>query len=335
MCVKLESESKKMKTKLNRDVVVEKSRQTVLEKELNKMYNEMYPTIKKLMRKHKVSVSEESFLQIATYSYIYDIVTEVEKEETSKENIINRLENAIIITKNNGKKNLNSISNIKIFEKVIKDFKEIRTVNKEKIKVNAYHEAGHFILNEEMGEIKGRTQCISVIDISDVNVAGINITSKEIGKEHMMYTLESTIKIVAMYLAGDISCEVFLGQKDEGILQDYEIATRRIHTMLLCSRIRTKGKYLCNRGSHIINGSINYTALTEKQREELAKQTSKIMMKAERKAKRILKKKRKQVKILVEALIERGALTGEQARQLYYGEIKLSDLPPAKINYIK
>lgn len=324
-----------MKTKLNRDVVVEKSRQTVLEKELNKMYNEMYPTIKKLMRKHKVSVSEESFLQIATYSYIYDIVTEVEKEETSKENIINRLENAIILTKNKGKKKLSSIDNVKVFEKEIKSFKQIRSLNKEYIKTVAYHEIGHFILNEEMGEVEGKTQSISIIAPFEGGLDGVNVTSKEIGKEYKIYTLEDTIKTVAVVLAGDVSCEVFLKQKDEGIIEDYEIGTRRIHTMLLGSRIRTKGKYLCNRGSHIINGSINYTALTEKQREELAKQTSKIMMKAERKAKRILKKKRKQVKILVEALIERGALTGEQARQLYYGEIKLSDLPPAKINYIK
>ncbi len=105
--------------------------------------------------------------------------------------------------------------------------------------------------------------------------------------------------------------------------------------MLLGTRMRTKGKYLGSRGSYIINGNINYTVLTERQREELGKQTSNIMKKSEKLAKKVLKRKRKQAKILVEALIERGALTGEQARRLYYGKIKLSDLPPAKINYIK
>ncbi len=324
-----------MKTKLNRGVVVEKSRQTVLEKEVEKMYNEMYPTIRMLMRKHKVSVSKESFLQIATYSYIYDLVAEVEKEETSKENIINRLENAIILTKNEGKKKLSSIDNVKVFEEEIKNFKEIRSLNKEYIKTVAYHEIGHFILNTEMGEVDGKTQSISIIAPFEGSVGGVNVTSEEIGKEDKIYTLEDTIKTVAVALAGDISCEVFLNQKDEGILEDYEIATRKIHVMLLGTRIRTKGKYLGNMGSYIINGNINYTVLTEKQREELAKQTSKIMKKSEKLARITLKKKRKQAKILVEALIERGALTGEQARQLYYGKTKLSDLPRAKINYIK
>lgn len=324
-----------MKTKLNRGVVVEKSRQTVLEKEVEKMYNEMYPTIRMLMRKHKVSVSKESFLQIATYSYIYDIVAEVEKEETSKKNIINRLENAIILTKNEGKKKLSSIDNVKVFEEEIKSFKQIRSLNKEYIKAVAYHEIGHFILNEEMGQVDGKTQSISIIAPFEGSLDGVNVTSEEIGKQDKIYTLETTIKTVAVALAGDISCEVFLNQKDEGIVEDYEMATRKIHTMLLGSRIRAKGKYLGDMGSYIINGSINYTILTERQREELAQQTSKIMKKCEKLAKKILKKKRKQAKILVEALIERGALTGEQARQLYYGEIELSNLPPAKINYIK
>lgn len=324
-----------MKTKINRGVVSEKSRQTVLEKEVEQMYNEMYPIVSKIARRYRVTVSKESFLQIAMYSTIYDIINGVEEEEIVRENVINRLEDAIIITKNERKKRLNSISSIKVFEKEIKRFKEIRSLNEEYIKSNAYHEIGHFILNEEMGEVIGKTQSISIISLFEANIDGINIIPAEIGKEYKIYTLANTIKTVAVNLAGDISCEIFLGNKDEGIISDYEDSTRRIHAMLLGSRIRTKGKYLGDKGSYIINGNINYTVLTERQREELAKQTSKIMKKSEKLAKKTLKRKRKQVKILVEALIQRGALTGEQARQLYYGKIKLSDLPPAKINYIK
>ena len=322
-----------MKTKLNRGVVSEKSRQTIMEREVEGMYTEMYPTIKKLMRRYKVNVSKRQFLQIALYSYMHDIVVNVE-EETGKQNIISRLEKAMIFANNDGKKELSEINITRVFDKEIKNFKEVRELNKEYIKAVAYHEVGHFILNEEMGESEGKVINVSIIAFLENDFDGVNITSEEIGKEYKIYTLENTIKTVAMNLAGDISCEIFLGNKDEGILEDYEVATRKIHAILLGTRIRTKGKYLGNRGSYIINGNINYTVLTERQREELAKQTSKIMEKSEKLAKKDIKRKRKQAKILVEALMERGALTGEQARQLYYGKIKLSDLPPAKINYI-
>ncbi len=323
-----------MKTKLNRGVVSEKSRQTIMEKEVEEMYNEIYPTIKKLMRRYKVNVNKRQFIKIALYSYMHDTVVDVE-EETCKQNIISRLEKAIIFAKNDGEKELSEINITRVFEKGIKNFKKVRELNKEYVKAIAYHEVGHFILNEEMGEPEGKTISISIIPCLENNSEGVNIISEEVGKEYKIYTLESTIKTVAMDLAGDISCEIFLGNKDEGVCEDYEIATRRIHAMLLGARIRTKGKYLGSRGSYLINGSINYTVLTERQREELAKQTSKIMKKPEKLARKILKKKRKQAKILVEALIERGALTGKQAKQLYYGKIKISDLPPAKINYIK
>ncbi len=193
-----------MKTKLTGSVVFEKSKQTVMEKEVEKMYNENYPTIRKLMRKYKVNVSKKNFLKIAQYSYMYDIAADLE-EETCKLNIIARVEEAITFAKNEGKKELSETSIVKVFEKEIKSFKEVRELNKEYVKAVAYHEVGHFILNEELREIKGRSESVSIIGLLEEGCGGVNITAPEIGKEEKLNTLEDKIKTVAMTLAGDIS----------------------------------------------------------------------------------------------------------------------------------
>ncbi len=325
-----------MKTKLKEMMVLEETRGTVLYQEVEEIYNDLKPFIKRLMRKYRIRASEEVFKEMVLYSYEYDYTTSKTDKESLRQNALERLRKAIIIAKRNGEKQLNSINMIKVFEKEVKRFKKMKSANSDEyLKLIAYHEVGHFILNEETKECGGKTIRVSIIGNCETDCAGINISTPYIDKEFKIATLSNSIEEIAVYLAGDISCEVFLGKRNDAILGDYETATRTVHAMILGTRMIPKGKYLGKTGGYLVEGKILYTLLSDKQKEELTTQTSKIMMKAERKAKKILKKKRKQAKILVEALIERGALTGEQARQLYYGKIKLSDLPPAKINYIK
>ena len=288
------------------------------------MYQQMYSKIRKLSRRYRVKVSKEIFTELVLYCYAFDFGELVEEE------ILNRLKIAINIAKIDKKRELDTSSIIKIFEQYIDGFKYQRSNNIDYTKLIAYHEVGHYIVNKEMNQIDGNVEFISIIPIEECG--GVNIMAPK--NENMIYDMNQSINLVAMLLAGDISCELFLNKKNEGISSDYQEATQEIWKVILGTRARKNRRNLKQRGSYVLDGKIRLDLLSNEQKNDLSKQTNKLLAKAERKAKRTLKKRRKQVEILVEALLERGALTGKQADMLYEGKAKLSDLSPPKIDYI-
>lgn len=286
------------------------------------LYKLYYPEIAKLSRKYRIKINQTRFSEVVKCYYASNCFR---KEDFEKEEILEFLESAISIARSEGKRVLDSISIIKVFKEEIYLFKN---ATKEQLKATAYHEVGHYIANRELNI---PIIILSIIPIS--NYVGINILDVDLETETV--DINKIVDEVTTLLAGDISCELFLGKKDIGIVQDYEVATKELWYVLLGTRLRKKGRFLKQRGSYLVDGSINFNLLSNEQKNELSKQTDKLLKKAERKAKRILKRRRKQAKILVEALLQRGALTGEQAEMLYEGKIKLADLPPAKINKIQ
>lgn len=324
----LKREGRKMKTKSNKKASTRKTstRKTVLELAAENMYYATEGKRNALTRKHGVSTSKEDFVQLVSYTYAYGNI------EMNPKNILGLLEEAIKNAKRGGLKKLCQNSIVKIFEEEIRIFKNKQKNSPNYLKLIAYHEVGHFILNEVLKSSFGETLFITIICNNDY--AGANIYSPNINQEETLNSIEEVKKEVAIFLAGDIACEIFLGKRNEGIVEDFEIATQIVHGVLLGTRMMRRGRYF-GKSSYLVDGQIDYSYLSDKQKDELAKRTNKIMSDAEKMAKRILRKKKKQVKILVDALLERGALTGHQARLLYYGVLELSELPVAQIKRIK
>lgn len=316
----------RMKTRFNKEIM--ESTELYIRPQTIELYEELYPFINKLSRKHRINISKKIALQLISYSFLY--------YSSYKESLIKEdLEIAMLIAKSSGIKEINSFTILKIFEKDIQKFKDRLKNDTYQLKRTAYHEVGHFILEHELKANSDKT-FVSIIPFPRHS----GVTTYTGKRKSCKTTLNEQIEKAAVSLAGDVSVEIFLGRKDLGIISDYKKATDAIHLGILATRNRKEGRYLKRLGCYgyidpkNYSFQVDYSLLTERQREELSKQTSRYLAKAERLAKKTLKRNKDKVEILVEALMQRGALTEKQAELLYNGDIKLSDLPRAKIDYI-
>lgn len=276
------------------------------------------------IRKYKCSKEVYDFLEFVKICIL--CCTEQEEENSL---FVDLFESAMQIAKKDKKKEVDITSIIKLFEEPIKRFKAQKVTNIEELKKTAYHELGHYVVFKELCNQQVKVMNVSIIPYHELG--GINITLNE----NEAYTKESAVNYIAAQLAGDISTELFCKQRDSGIEGDLACATELCWEILLGTRMRPKGKFLKERGSYIVDGVIRLDILSEAQKNELSKQTDKMLKKAERIARKALRKNKKKILELAEILLERGALTGEQIDALYEGRIKKCELPKALISRIK
>lgn len=302
---------------------VEKEVETMnIMKSAEEYYQKYRKEIERLSKQYNVDVSKKDFIQIALYSYAYEF------GELIIDRVLEVLEQAMKIAKSEKTRMLYPSTIIKVFKDDITKFKKMRDMHYKEIEVTSYHEAGHFIVNKEF-ELHDNILYVSIIP--GRNFQGINIWTDE---NDGTYTREDYIRIIAMCLAGNIANELYQGMGNNGVIGDLQAASWTARDMVLSYGMRRKTKNLGKYSSMLLDNEIDYSILSNEQKNELERETNRILKESRKLAIKILKKRKRQLKIIVEALIERGALTGEQANKLYSGELTLKDLPPAKIRFI-
>lgn len=249
------------------------------------------------------------------------------------EEILDKLEDAVIVAMNDGKSELDDISVIKTFEKEINKFKRIKAKSFKILQATAYHEVGHYIVNKEIKSSSEKCDYISIIPYNETRGVNVLLKDKEVSE---VYYKSEMIDSIAMQVAGGVSENLKFNEISSLRIGDMYEATYWAYKMVLVLDMERDPK--SSLGKHLTyadeNGESDFSLLSQKQLDDVTSDANRIIEKATIRAEKILKSKTEEIEILVNALIERGALTEEQAEALYNKEIELSDLPPAKIYQI-
>ena len=294
----------------------------VKEPKIKKLYKMLKGRICQLEQKHGVKVTKEAFDKVVAEASGYDF------NVANPSRTVDLLDTAMVISKNHGEEILSTRSILEVHKSNIKEFKKI---NKRDLKSTAYHEAGHYILWRAANNKFTNVTLLSIIPSGDY--VGVTCYEEKEGctnKDRGEY-----INKIAELLAGGIASELKGYKRDSGPSNDRERATMIARNMIINFGMQLEESSLGTKNSFLENGEMNFEFLSDKQKEDLAKQTDAILKEAYEKANRILKRKDKQLEIIAQALMKQGSLTREQLDLLYKGKIKVEDLPDPEWKLIK
>lgn len=296
----------------------------VTEPKSEELYKMLKGKLYKLKEYHEVEVSKEAFETVVAQAsgYHFDIANPARTVDV--------LDTAMVIAKNHGKKELDTKSILEVHSENIKKFKKM---NQKAKKATAYHEAGHYLVYKALNTKFKKVNLVSIIPSE--NYLGINVFEEKgtIGTR----TKKEFINEIAEYLAGDMASNLKGYDKDSGKTNDIENASYIARNMVLSFGMQDgdENELLGTYSSYVENNTIITEYLSDRQKEELARQVDIILTEGYRIAENILKKKDKQLEIIAEALMQRGALNQSEIDGLYSGKLKIEDLPKSELSLIK
>lgn len=290
------------------------------------LYKMLQGKIHQLSNYHNVTVNEETFNEVVSYS------SGLNFNVANPARTVDLLDTAMVIAKRHDKKELDIESILEVYKQNIKKFKKIKQQDEDYLRKTAYHEVGHFILHEEVGKKFETVTYVSIIPADDY--LGVNVFEEnEIIFRH---TKQEFIEKIAINLAGDIATELRFGEGDAGKSTDLEVATNIARVMILSYGmleypLTTLGSISSFSRNHILE----LNDLSNEQKNDLVKHIDHFLKKGYDLAKAILMENEEKLDILAEALMRKGALSGKIMEELYQGEITLEDLPKSGIELIE
>lgn len=291
------------------------------------LYEMLEGQIQMLSKYHNVTVSETIFETVISYASGMNYNTE------NPARTIELLDTAMAVAKQEGKKELDIISVLKVYKKNIKDFKKLREKENETLRTTAYHEVGHCITSTELCKKFQKVTYLSIIPAEDY--LGVNVyeeTDDFIGPR----TREELINRIAVSLAGDLCQKITLGIVDAGKSSDLRHATSIANKMILEYGMQSGNTTLGAVSSfrRTESGEVDFFELSDEQKNDLVKERDAILNEAYEIAEKVLKDNKDVMEILTDALMERGALNKIEIEALASKKVKLEDLPPADIELI-
>lgn len=287
----------------------------------SKLYSMLKGKIEYLENIHGVSVSKKIFEKVVSEASGYHF------EDRNPSRTIKILDLAMVIAKNDGKSKLDDLSVLKVHKKNIKKFLRM---DKNSLESTAYHEAGHFLLYKNLNTNFYTVTLVSIIPADDY----LGVMCMEENDYFLKETKQDYINKIAELLAGGIASKLKNFDADSGVSNDIEVATNIARNMVLkfnmCSD-STLGKYT----NFTTNGEMDLKLLSDSQKEELAKETDKILKEAYDIAENILSKCNNQLDRISRALIQKGSLTKKELDSLFDGKAEIDNLTIPDWNLIK
>ncbi len=196
-------------------------------------------------------------------------------------------------------------------------------LSEEEKRITAYHEAGH-ALTAKMLPKADPVHKVSIIPRG----RALGITMQLPLDERHNYTKEYLETTLAVLLGGRAAEEIFLGEQSTGASNDLERATK-IARKMICEWGMSErfGAVAWVGGSQEVflgRDLVQYRYYSEGTARLIDEEIKKVLDKAYNKAKLILKENKDAVQRIVDALLERETITGEELDKLIKGE----ELPP-------
>lgn len=264
---------------------------------------------------HGVSVWRESFEYIISQAAAFDFYI------PKPARIIELLDNSMVIAKENGKKVLDKESideaNIESMER----YKSFKKNYPKELLSTAYHEIGHFILQQKyLREFKD----VSVVSIiPSKGYWGINVFEHK--DTILPITREVIVQNIAEWLAGNKAEMIFGYSNNAGKTSDLKAAYVYAKSAILNKGlIDTNGTLL---GQYIyISPDSKLEELSDSQKECLSQEISALMKEGENLAEEVLEAEKDKLELLARELFDKGALTKTQLEALYNQEKPLEML---------
>ncbi len=198
-------------------------------------------------------------------------------------------------------------------------------LSEEEKKITAFHEGGH-ALTAKMLPKADPIHKVSIIPRG----RALGITMQLPIDERHNYTKEYLETTLTVLLGGRAAEEIFLGEQSTGASNDLEKATKIARKMIcewgMCDRFGTVA--WSGGGQEVFLGRdlVQYKYYSEETAKLIDEEIKKTLDKAYSKAKLILKENKQIMYKLVDVLLERETITGDELDKIIKGE----DLPPMK-----
>lgn len=274
---------------------------------------EVYPMIKNqiayLEESHNVSISKETIDKAIFYSSCFN------KETKNPDRTLDLIDKSMATAE--------LYERYEVTEKDILDNFDLNYKMLEKTPSNtlvalAYHEAGHFIVRYFSSEMYAfKTIALSIMPAEDYYGAHVFEVDDEV---IMLKSLDYFIQSIACVLAGRISEEMFSSQLTSGASSDLQKATKEAKSV-----VANYGLISAFSTNRVYDLSEKDALLTPKISTDINNEVNVLLEKASEYARTILQNHSKELEIVVNALINRHMLSGDELEQL------LSNVTPPMI----
>ena len=255
-------------------------------------YDILQNPIKCLSQYHGVEISEEHIKLIMELAY-------KESWKYIPWEIMNHIDYAMGVCKNRG---LDKVDIRAILEKNRNQIERFFSMPDEKLKLIAYHEAGHCIVGKSFGLKFDGIQIIPSEKGLGYNTFSFGITGSITRSQYLDY--------ISMLLAGVLSTDRKSFETIDGICGDIQKATNIARSMLLAYG-------MCERRvSYFEEDELNLAYMTDAMKEKLNTEVAKILDEAKNEAEIILAENEEKIEILVQALLKKGFLTTAEVEAL-------------------
>lgn len=266
--------------------------------------SEVYPMIKNqisyLEESHNVYISKETVDKAIFYSSCFN------KETKNPDRTLDLIDKAMATAELYG--------NYEVTEKDILDNFDLNYKMLEKTPQNtlvalAYHEAGHFLVRYFSSEMYAfKTTALSIMPAEDYYGAHVFDVDDEI---IMLKSLEYYTQSIACVLAGRISEEMFSSQLTSGASSDLKKATAEAKSVV--ANYGLISTFATNR---VYDLSEKDALLTQKVSTDINKEVDILLEKATSYARTILENHSYELEIIVNALLDKHMLSGDELEQL-------------------
>ena len=177
----------------------------------------------------------------------------------------------------------------------------------------AYHEAGHFILQNFSDELKGYSETLAVSIMPAEGYLGVHV--EEINENHISSnTKKFYIQLIGKMLAGRIAEKMYSNEISSGASSDLEKATNIAKKMVMSYGLSDSFK------NHIYEADDKKILCDKKTVEKINEEVDKILLEAEKYATVILNNHKKELGLIVEGLMQNGILSKKELDEILAGE---------------
>lgn len=177
----------------------------------------------------------------------------------------------------------------------------------------AYHEAGHFILQNFSDELKGYSETLAVSIMPAEGYLGVHV--EEINENHISSnTKKFYIQLIGKMLAGRIAEKMYSNEISSGASSDLEKATNIAKKMVMSYGLSDSFK------NHIYEADDKKILCDKKTVEKINEEVDKILLEAEKYAIDTLNNHKKELKLIVAGLMNSGILSKKELDEILAGE---------------
>lgn len=266
---------------------------------------QVYPMLKNAIKNHEnfhgVKISEEMVKYAILISSCFNNTT------CNPDRTNDLIDSAMVIAKEQGKKEVDRECILENFEI---DFDKYQKLPIEAKKATAYHEAGHYLVWRLTANVQNDLKAIAISIMPTNSYMGVTVYD-DISDEFEAYRNKNYyMTCLARMLGGRVAERLYTNDISSGAAEDLSQANKLAYEMV-CEYGLGNNQYLT------YSESSKYNMISEDIRNKINSEKDIILNQASQYAEELLKKYSDLLKILVEALLDKGILDEDDLEKLF------------------